>query len=237
MKKIQQVVGALLYHNRAVDSTTGVALSTLASEQARATEATDAKLTQIMDYCATSPNPVLQYNASDMILKIHSDASFGNEPGFRSRAGGHHFLGKANNDYGPTNGAILNPTGILKHVANSATEAEIGAIYVNATHGVILRNTLQELGHVQPPQGTPIITDNATALGFVNNTMKKQRSRVIDMRYHWTIDRVAQKQFQIIWEPGIKNLADYFTKHHSPTHHRNMRHTYLAPIPEDREVP
>ena len=43
--------------------------------------------------------------------------------------------------------------------------------------------------------------------------MKKQRSRVIDMRYHWTVDRVAQQQFDIIWEPGVTNLADYYTKH------------------------
>ena len=237
IKRIQQVVGALLYHSRAVDSTTGVALSTLASEQSRATERTNEKLHQLLDYCATHPNATLQYKASDMILKIHSDAAFGNETGFRSRAGGHIFLGRAGNDHGPTNGAILNPTGIIRHVANSATEAEIGAIYINASHGVIIRNTLQELGHVQPPTGTPIITDNETALGFLNNTMKKQRSRVIDMRFHWTIDRVAQQQFDIIWEPGITNLADYYTKHHSPAHHKQIRSTYLLTIPEDRAVP
>ena len=236
IKRIQQVVGALLYHSRAVDSTTGVTLSTLASEQSRATETTNDKLNQLLDYCATQPNATLQYKASDMILKIHSDAAFGNEPGFRSRAGGHIFLGNRGEDHGPTNGAILNPTGIIRHVANSATEAEIGAIYINAAHRVIIRNTLQEMGHVQPPTGTPIITDNETALGFINNTMKKQRSRVIDMRYHWTIDRVAQQQFDIIWEPGVTNLADYYTKHHSPAHHRQIRSTYLQSIPEDRAV-
>ena len=236
IKRIQQVVGALLYHSRAVDSTTGVALSTLASEQSQATERTNEKLHQLLDYCATQPDATLQYNASDMILKIHSDASFGNEPGFRSRAGGHIFLGNKDAFHGPTNGAILNPTAIIRHVANSATEAEIGALYINAAHGVVIRNTLQELGHAQPTTGTPLITDNETALGFINNTMKKQRSRVIDMRYHWTIDRVAQQQFDIIWEPGIMNLADYFTKHHSPAHHRQIRPTYLQTIPEDQEV-
>jgi hypothetical protein len=49
----------------------------------------------------------------------------------------------------------------------------------------------------------------------------------MDMRYYWVRDRVAQKQFHVYWRPGHTNLADYFTKHHSPAVHRQSRPNYL----------
>jgi hypothetical protein len=49
----------------------------------------------------------------------------------------------------------------------------------------------------------------------------------MDMRYHWLTDRVHQKQFDVYWRPGRKNLADYHTKHHSAQHHKDMRHLIL----------
>jgi hypothetical protein len=30
-----------------------------------------------------------------------------------------------------------------------------------------------------------------------------------------------------MWAPASVNLADYFTKHHSPAHHQLMHHYYL----------
>ena len=46
------------------------------------------------------------------------------------------------------------------------------------------------------------------------------------MRFYWLLDRSAQKQFKIYWERGIKNLADYFSKHHSAKHHKQLRPIY-----------
>jgi hypothetical protein len=161
-----------------------------------------------------------------MLLKIHSDAGYLNETKARSRAGGHFFLGNLPGKPEAHNGAILNPTGILKHIASSATEAEVGALFVNTKEGEIVRTTLSEMGFPQP--ATPVTTDNSTANGIMNDTIRRQRSRAIDMRYHWVRDRVVQKHFNIYWEPGSKNLGDYFTKHHAPSHHKHMRPTYLA---------
>jgi len=43
----------------------------------------------------------------------------------------------------------------------------------------------------------------------------------MDMRLHWSCDREERKQFRIYWRPGGANLADYWTKHHTPAHHAN----------------
>jgi hypothetical protein len=49
----------------------------------------------------------------------------------------------------------------------------------------------------------------------------------MDMRFYWIKDRVKQGQFQIYWGPGYQNLAYYFTKHHSPVHHKRIRSVYI----------
>ena len=68
---------------------------------------------------------------------------------------------------------------VLKFVASSAAEAELGALFLNIKEGRVLRLTLAEMGHLQTP--TPIHGDNATALGITNETVKKHRSRPMEM--------------------------------------------------------
>jgi hypothetical protein len=114
---------------------------------------------------------------------------------------------------------------VLKHVMSSAAEAEIGAFFINAKEGAVLRTTLEELGHTQPP--TPMETDNTTATGYSNGTIKQKRTKAMDMRFYWIKERVKQGQFNVYWGPGFQNLADYFTKHHSPAHHKRMRDIYI----------
>jgi hypothetical protein len=203
-----------------------VALSSFSSQQSMTTAVTNASVGQLMDYFATLPDAALKFFASDMILKIHSDAGYLNETKARSRAGGHFFLGNKPDKPEVNNGAVLNPTGILKHIASSATEAEVGALFINTKEGEIVRTTLAEMGFPQP--ATPVTTNISTANGIMNDTIRRQGSRAIDMRYHWVRDRVVQKHYDIFWEAGSKNLGDYFTKHHAPIHHQNMRPAYLA---------
>eukprot|EP00957_Ditylum_brightwellii_P191329 14568203-Ditylum_brightwellii.AAC.1 len=67
-------------------------LNELASQQATATEETAKAVVMILNYCATYPAAVLRYHKSDMVLYVHSDASYLSEPEARSRAGGHFFV-------------------------------------------------------------------------------------------------------------------------------------------------
>jgi hypothetical protein len=106
-----------------------------------------------------------------------------------------------------------------------AAEAEVGAVFINAKEGAVLRTTLEELGHPHPP--TPLKTDNTTATGYSNGTIKQKRTKAMDMHFYWIKDRVKQGQCNVYWGPGYQNLADYFTKHHSPAHHRRMREIYI----------
>jgi len=220
-----QIVGKLLYYARAVDSTMNVALSSLASEQNKPTLRTKRKLLQLLDYCATHPQAQVTYHNSAMQLHMHSDAGYNSEPGAKSRAGGHLFMGMRNDQRPINNGAVLNPTHILKHVASSAADAEIGAAFINCKEAIPIRITLGEMGHAQQP--TPVTLDNTTAVAFVNKQLKQRRTKAIDMRYYWLQDQEAQQHFAFKWEKGENNKADYFTKHHAPSHHQLVRQHYV----------
>jgi hypothetical protein len=222
---IQKVTGSVLYYARAVDPTVLMPLNDIATEQTKATEKTQAAKNQMLDYLATHPDATVRYHASDMILHIHSDASYLSVSNARSRLGGLFFLGNKSPEQETLNGSILNIAAVIKNVVSSAAESEVGACFHNAQSGAPLRVTLAELGHTQPP--TPLRTDNSTAYDIVNETIKQKLSKAMDMRYHWLTDRVRQKQFDVYWRPGRENLGDYHTKHHSAQHHKDMRHLIL----------
>jgi hypothetical protein len=79
-------------------------------------------------------------------------------------------------------------------------------------------------------------TDNTTAEGVINNKIQPRRTKAMDMRFHWLCDRKAQGQFKIYWQPGGTNLADYFTKHHPPAHHVNVRAEFLTRVKDLSEA-
>ena len=78
-----------MYYARAVDSTMLVALSAIAAQQAQRTEQIMKKTLKFLDYVATHPKAILSFNPGNMILNIHSDASYLTAPKERSRTGWH----------------------------------------------------------------------------------------------------------------------------------------------------
>jgi hypothetical protein len=173
-----------------------------------------------------------------MYLHIQSDTSYLSKAKARSRACGTPFQSSKPHDPPtvpiptitppPYNGAIHTISSIMRNVMASATKAELGAVFQNARDGVPLRIALGDMGHSQAT--TPIQTDNACAAGITNETVKQCRSKAIDMRFYWIRNRIKQCQFIIHWRARKYNLFNYFTKNHSPAHHKLMRSRYLLEI-------
>ena len=76
IKHLQQIMGTFLFYSRVVDPTMLTALSIIATEQTQGTQTTKEKAEHFLTYTATHPNATLKFCKSDMILKIHSDASY-----------------------------------------------------------------------------------------------------------------------------------------------------------------
>jgi hypothetical protein len=126
VKRIQDITGTLLYYAHAGNSKLLATLSTLSSQQATATEATNVAMNQLLDYLATYPDDSTTYHASDMILCAHDDAGFHNESKGHSQAGAHIFVSK-NKSFSKHNGLVLSIYQIMKFVMSSAAKAELGS--------------------------------------------------------------------------------------------------------------
>ena len=164
LKQIQQIVGSFLYHARAVDPTILLALSNIATQQSVPTKNTKKCVHHFLDYEWMHPDAVISY--ASYLSAFHA----------WSCTGGYFFLGSlpVDGDSIKLNGAIHIKCTILKLVAASTAEAELGALFLNAQEAKVLRLTLAELGHPKPPM--PIHIDNTTTVGIVNNTIKCQCS-------------------------------------------------------------
>jgi hypothetical protein len=85
----------------------------------------------------------------------------------------------SNDDIPTNNGAVLNILQIIRAVMSSAAEAELGALFINAKTAVLMRHTLEEMGHPQPQ--TPIQTDNKTANDLLTNKIMLKALKAMDM--------------------------------------------------------
>ena len=100
-----------------------------------------------------------------------------------------YFLGWVPKDGEPIrlNSVFHMSTMILQFVVASAAEAELDALYHNCQTGINFWLALTDIGHLQP--NTLVHCNNATAVGIANNTIKRQRSGSMEMRFFWVGDK------------------------------------------------
>jgi hypothetical protein len=73
---IQKITGSVLYYSRAVDPTVIMSLNDISTEQTTSTVKKQTAAGQLLDYLTTHTDTTNRCYASDMILHIHSDASY-----------------------------------------------------------------------------------------------------------------------------------------------------------------
>ena len=122
IKRVQGIVGALLYYASAVHNIILVGRRKIVAQQVSAIEQTAAAIDQILDHVPTYPNEGITYWASDMILESHSDDGFNNDSKARIRAGSHIFLSE-NDAMIKRNRAIVTIAPIIKFFMSSEAEA------------------------------------------------------------------------------------------------------------------
>ena len=89
IKHVQDIVGILLCYAWAVDSTLVAAVSFIAARQAKGMQAVQQACDPLFDYVATHPHASLKFIASDMILVVHTNASYLSELNSTSCTTGH----------------------------------------------------------------------------------------------------------------------------------------------------
>ncbi len=96
---------------------------------------------QFLDFATSQQEAIITFSSSNMILNIHSIASYLYEKNTRSCAGGHYFLStdKTNSS---NNDAVINISQRIRNVMSAAAEAELGALFINAKTAVPEQETL-----------------------------------------------------------------------------------------------
>ena len=131
IKRIQVIVGTVLYHARALNNKPLTTLSSTGSEQSKATQATNEVSNHLLDYRATYPNDGITYRASNMVLAAHSSAEYLNETCARGRAGLHIFC-SGNDPILCDNGPIFSLAQIINVVMSSVSEAELAGLFITS---------------------------------------------------------------------------------------------------------
>jgi hypothetical protein len=96
-------------------------------------------------------------------------------------------------------------------VATSTCEAEYVAMSNAAKEALWLRQVLSEIGY-QQNDASLILADNQGAIVLSEDQSNHQRSKHIDVRYHFIRERTANGEVAFKYVRSCNNVADIFTK-------------------------
>ena len=96
-------------------------------------------------------------------------------------------------------------------VALSSTEAEYISLCRATQESVWLRNLLRDVGFKQL-EPTCIREDNQGAMCLARNPKDHPRTKHIDIKYHYTREKIEQKVIRLEYVPTSEMLADTLTK-------------------------
>lgn len=122
-------------------------------------------------------------------------------------------------------------------VALSSTESEYMALAKATAEAVWLRKLLSELGFPQP-HPTTIYSDSQSAIALSENPKFHSRSKHVETQYHFTREKVLDKQIQLKYVSTLNMTADIFTKPlPRDKHNQCIQNLGMCLIPQDQIVP
>jgi hypothetical protein len=135
-------------------------------------------------------------------VEVYTDASWGNDTETRRS----------------TTGVVIKFNGnvICWHskkqttVAKSSTEAEYMALSDATAEALWLKAWITEVFGIDVQ--VPIYCDNQSAIALSKNDTYHQRTKHIDIRYHFVRERVKSNDITVTWIPTQEQQADLLTK-------------------------
>ena len=74
-----------------------------------------------------------------------------------------------------------------------------------------MRGILKELG-LRTTTGSVVHGDNQSAIAVSKNGVKGERTKHVDIKYHFVTETVERGEVQLKWVPTTEQQADIFTK-------------------------
>lgn len=98
-----------------------------------------------------------------------------------------------------------------RNVALSSCEAEYVSLTFAIQEAKFLQQLLIDMTNVEV-KPMMLFVDNQGAIKLAKNPVYHQRSKHIDIRYHFIRNEVMSKNVDLVYVPSSENKADMFTK-------------------------
>ena len=203
----QSIIGSLLYAALTTRPDIAFAVSELSRFNSQATEFHLQAAYHTLRYLAGTTNQGLLFQSNDFnpdnpTTEIYVDASWGNDLETRKSTTG--LVVKFNGN------VICWATKKQRTVALSSTEAEYMALTEATTEALWFQTWINEVFKRTLP--VTIYCDNQSAIALAKNDVFHQRTKHIDIRYHFIRQHVNEGRINIKWVDTKQQQADILTK-------------------------
>lgn len=201
----RQAIGSLLYLACGTRPDIAHSATYMSQFNERPSELHWRSVRHLMRYLKETKHLSLNFRKTGKVLEVFSDSDWGFDPVDRKSFSGYVFI---------LGGAAVSWSSKKQYcTALSSAEAEYIAI-AHATKEVLwFKGLLQELGIQElAPRPITVNVDNQAAMFIANNQTTSERSKHIDLRYHFIRDYVEQNIVKLKYVPSKDNVADLFTK-------------------------
>jgi transposase InsO family protein len=198
-----KLIGSLLYLGNSTRPDIAYAVGALARHMSAPTPVHWNAAMYLLRYVAGTPHlGICYYRDKGIGLKGYCDASFGDDRSSRRSTTGNVFL--------VAGGAISWSSKLQQTVAISTAESELQASCSATKEAKWLRKLFSDIGI---DIGTVQIgCDNQAAIALIKNPIASQRSKHIDIIYHFSRECAERGEVSFSYVPSELQLADIMTK-------------------------
>jgi hypothetical protein len=222
LKLYQEKVGTLLYAAISTRPDIAFDVNRLAQHMQAPTVADAKACDRVFRFLAGTKNYGLLFgrkDSDDLLVSAYADADWGSDQTDRKSVTG--WIAMMNGD--PISWASKKQ----KVVAQSTCEAELYAEAAAINETKWLSGLLQEIGH-EMTESPLIYGDNQSAQELSKNDIKSERTKHIDIKYHYIHDEVKSGRVRLQWIPTAEQLADILTKSLAGPLHSHLRKQLLV---------
>ena len=203
----RKIVGSLIYVMTATRPDLCFAVTKLSQHMSDPSAAHFTMAKHVLRYLKGTADQSLVFKGSNNHLGLvgHCDADWANSPDRRSITGYAFQLAET----GPM---ISWKSKKQQTIALSTCEAEYMAITAASQEAKFLMQLLSDMTGRTPEGSYTLHCDNQGAIALAKNPVQHQRSKHIDIKYHYIRSEIQAGSLNLVYVPTEQNIADVFTK-------------------------
>lgn len=204
-RNYRKAIGALLYLVGGTRPDLAFATTYMSQFNEHPTEEHWSGVKHIFRYVKQTKSYALTYKRTGKCVQAYCDADWASDRNDRKSFSGYVFT--------LAGAAISWSSKKQQSTALSTVEAEYIAMCHAAKEALWLQNFMKEL-HAQEFMHEPqvLLVDNQGAVALAKNQITSDRSKHIDLKYHFLREKVEEEKLQLRYVESSSNSADLFTK-------------------------